>query len=493
MGKATKKEKAPLTSEKIFKIMMTTVFVVAGAFLLKNVIGKAWSGAVAIGICLAVFATTMFLMKKLQVKLYTKQLALCVALPLLVFFISIFSGNFYSDDFPLFLAVLGISGIFLEPMYTKIQMIECTVLLALLYVINPGKADPLSQFIMCTVLFAVAAWTFSLVIERGRAFIELSQKKAEEAERLLQSIQEIGEELEKNYEASTDRINGMREVNARLEMNTGELTKGSLEISSDTEEVDRSCDEVYGYIQVTGTQIDTLNKEVRRVESEMSKNKDNMHTVDEQMQSVKETIGVTKEVFDELHTQIDEISEAAKKLTGIAANTKLLALNASIEAARAGEAGAGFSVVASQVQSLAVDSNECSAQVISVVENIKQRIELSTEQLGESVAAIEQSADALLELEKGFEKLITKFSALYENIEAQNVNVKNVEQIFGSLRGKVDEMNTSSNENRTTVDSIVDELFEYKEHINQIVEDTKKLHELSATILSLSTEEGKAE
>ena len=488
MSREAKKVKGPVAQEKIFKIMMIMTFAVAAVFLLKNIIGRAWVGAIAVGVCLFIFTVITLVMSKLKVNQYVKQFALCVELPLLVFFISIFSGNFYSDDFPLFLAVVGLSGMYLEPAYTKVQMVEIPILLAILYVINPSKADPLSQFIMCVVLFVVAAYTFCLTINRGRAFIQVSQEKAAQAEKLLASIKNVGEELEANYEVSSGRIEGMREANERLEENTTELKNGSAEITEGTHEVETTCEEVQQYVHITESQIDGLNKEVKQVEEAMSESKANIRVMDEQMQSVKKTVGETKEVFAQLQKQIEEISEVTKQLTSIAANTKMLALNASIEAARAGESGAGFAVVASQVQSLALDSNNCSDQVIVVVGNMKDQIEVTTEQLEESVEAINNSLNSLEGFEEGFNGLINSFTSLYENIEEQNKNVKNVDSIFENLRSKVGEMSSYSEENQAVVDSIVDAMMEYKEHMEKIIDDTKTLHELSSSMLEISND-----
>ncbi len=486
MENETKRVKAPLAQEKIFKIMMIITFVVAGVFFLKNVIGRAWTGAIAVGICLAVFGSVMLILHKTSKSQYMKQLVLCVGLPFVVFFISIFSGNYYSDDFPLFLAVVGLSGIYLEPTYTKIQMVEVPILFVLLYVINPTKADPLSQFIMCLVLFVIATWTIYMAIVRGRAFIEYGMEKNAEAEALLASIKKVGEELQANYEVSSSRIAGMNEVNELLEKNTAELTSGSKEINNGTREVETTCDEVKECMHITESHIEALNKEVKLVEEAMTENKDNMKIMDQQMQSVKNTVGATKEVFTKLQMQIEQISEATNQLTGIASSTKMLALNASIESARAGEAGKGFAVVASQVQALALDSNNCSDKVIEVVDNMKNQIEITTDQLDESVEAIDNSLKSLIDLEKGFEELMTNFTALYENIDKQNKNVKNVDNIFGSLRTKVEEMSTYSEENDAVVAAIVDAMATYKEHMNKIIDDTKNIHELSSSMLDIS-------
>ena len=64
MGKENKTIKKPMAEDKIFKYMMTAVFLVAALFFVKNVISKAWSGAIVIGICLVVFSGAIFLMKK---------------------------------------------------------------------------------------------------------------------------------------------------------------------------------------------------------------------------------------------------------------------------------------------------------------------------------------------------------------------------------------------------------------------------------------------
>lgn len=487
--KSKKNKNKVISQEQIFRLMLIMTFAVSGVFLVKNLISQSFRGAAVIGACLVVLVGAVFLMKKLKVSQLRQQFVLSMFLVLIVFVISANSGDFYSDDFPLFLAVLGLSGIYLEPSYTKYQSVLITVILAILYVINPDKADPLSQYIMCVVLFDVAAFTFYTVIKRGRAFIELGELRAQEAEQLIASIQKVGDELQDNCESSSVRIDGMREANERLEANASELKKGSAEISHETEEVEVSCEKVQECVKVTEQQIGSLNDEVRRVEIALSESYKTMGQMDKQMQSVKKTVDDTKGVFTLLQEQMKEIVEETEQLTMIAANTKMLALNASIEAARAGEAGAGFAVVASQVQSLAVDSNNCSDQVGTVVDGMKEQIDKTTERLEESVQAIVTSLDTLQGLQDGFESLITQFTSLYDNIEEQNVNVANVDTIFGELHNEIARMSVHSKENEEKVEAIVEAMYAYQEHMNLVVEDTKKIRELSTEMHAISTSE----
>ena len=63
---------------------------------------------IVIGLCLAVFIGLTVFSQKKNLDLYKREFILVVALPTLVFLISLFSGASYSDDFPLFLAVIAI-------------------------------------------------------------------------------------------------------------------------------------------------------------------------------------------------------------------------------------------------------------------------------------------------------------------------------------------------------------------------------------------------
>lgn len=478
--------KKPTSEATIFRYMMIAVFAVSSVFFLKNLISQAWASAILIGICILIFTLAVFLMKKIQVDAVKQQFILCLSIVFLVFIISLNSGNFYSDDFPLYLAVIALSGLYLIPKYALVQIVLIDILLAISYVIHPEKADPLGQYIMCMAIFSICGYLIYMVVSRGRSYIEISKARAEEAEHLIEELKKAGFELQENCNNSAKRINTLEEANESLETSAAELQQGSSGIIHGTTEVIDTFTDVQERMAITEQQIEALNQEVRKVELSLSDNQKNMQGLTTEMESLKNTITVANEVFSTLHEEIVQISGITEELTKIAHNTTTLSLNASIEAARAGQAGEGFKVVANKVHDLADDSTSCSSQVINVVTAMKMRIDETSQQLSDSTSAINSSIRSINDFEASFLTLTSQFHSLYQNIEEQNGNVQQMDAIIGDLKCKISDMATSSESNHNSVNAITDAIVIYRDNIEKVLADNKQINNLSASLLELS-------
>ncbi|WP_133407990.1 methyl-accepting chemotaxis protein [Parashewanella tropica] len=93
------------------------------------------------------------------------------------------------------------------------------------------------------------------------------------------------------------------------------------------------------------------------------------------LKELNQNVDETAEVIHSLSDSGKAIGSVLEVIENIAEQTNLLALNAAIEAARAGEAGRGFSVVADEVRSLAMKTQESITDIHQTIVKIQQRAE----------------------------------------------------------------------------------------------------------------------
>jgi methyl-accepting chemotaxis protein len=143
------------------------------------------------------------------------------------------------------------------------------------------------------------------------------------------------------------RVIGGVQASANQSARTAEdMAKAGTEVSSNAQE-QAAC------IEETSASLEEISATTRQ-------NADRAGEADRLMQEASQTVGRAASAMNDLTSSMSLISKSShqvanvlKNIDEIAFQTNILALNAAVEAARAGAAGAGFSVVADEVRSLA--------------------------------------------------------------------------------------------------------------------------------------------
>lgn len=142
----------------------------------------------------------------------------------------------------------------------------------------------------------------------------------------------------------------------------------SNRVSSSGESVAKDAQDQAAYIQETSASLEEISAVTRQ-------NAQRAVDADGLMQGARQTVDRAGGAMNDLTASMEmiarssrQVADVLKSINGIAFHTNILALNAAVEAARAGDAGAGFSVVADEVRSLAQRAAEAARQSAEIIE-----------------------------------------------------------------------------------------------------------------------------
>ena len=168
----------------------------------------------------------------------------------------------------------------------------------------------------------------------------------------------------------------------------------------------------------------------------------------------KKSMGETIQSVKGISESVDGIASAIKIISGIAANTNLLSMNATIEAAHAGEAGRGFAVVADEIRRLSestgANSRNISQTLSSIIAGISATSRRSTETdnlIGEMANEIDGFADTMTglintlgELSGGSTEITSSLAVLKDLTATIKNSYANMLSMTGNLQDNMNKL-----------------------------------------------------
>lgn len=173
------------------------------------------------------------------------------------------------------------------------------------------------------------------------------------------------------FRAAASRL---AEMSEKLNSQSGQLHQASMEQTQSTEELVE--------------EVSHVKEQLVNVAENSSQTRVKTEEIAQCIQEANTRMDALSDAMNGISANAQKITQVAKVIEDIAAQTGILAINASIEAARAGTAGKGFAVVAEEVRQLASKSSEAAQSAADMVSDTRDIIQNGVELTDAAVGSL---------------------------------------------------------------------------------------------------------
>ncbi len=415
---------------KIINVLMGTVLIISVFLLLAKQVRPEVVGS----LFLELFIATVLVVRKKKPMLATAILLLSMLTFTIPYIGSSISGM-------LIMVVLCILSLYLNKTLLYSMGNLYVISYVIIYYSNAHKFD--ANLLVTLAFVGLTEIVLYFVCSRSAGLIQLSNKNEAEAKKLLEEMDNIVNVIQDNTASlSYDIINcdkdisTLKDISNTMAVSIKNVTEGvvnqSHSITHISDMMNRADEQM--------TEINDLSRDMSKTSQDTSQivkqNSVRINQMGMQMKIINTTVQESLETVEVLNQSMMEVNNFLSAINQIAAQTNLLALNASIEASRAGEAGAGFSVVASEIKKLAEQSTNTVRHIDSIINDIQAKTELVFEKAGQGTSAVKEGELITNEVLNSFENIKTAFTNIDLYIEKEFEMTETVSSIFKEIRGQ---------------------------------------------------------
>lgn len=249
-------------------------------------------------------------------------------------------------------------------------------------------------------------------------------------------------------------ILSLRDINTSLSSTLKDISNSSNNVALGSEQMAQSAVSLAEGATDQAAAVQQLQAAVDTTAGDVDKTLDISKETSSKMSEIGRMAEESQQKMDELTKAMNGISESSSEIgkiiatiEEIAEQTNLLSLNASIEAARAGETGRGFAVVAGEIGKLAAQCGEA-------VNNTRTLIEGSLVQIDRGNTITQETAEALLAVNKRVEEAVELVEASREAAQSQSDAIQQIDMGITQINTVVQSNSATAEETSATSEEL---------------------------------------
>ncbi len=166
---------------------------------------------------------------------------------------------------------------------------------------------------------------------------------------------------------------------------------------------------VGGIVAAVPTEFAHVGETLKSLAEQLLLSMQEMSSAINQIATVAQELAEDSRLADENASMVkahaNKTNDILRYINSVAESTKLLGINASIESARAGKLGAGFAIVAGEIQKLATTSLDSSKEIKGIVGGIQSLIDKMADNITHITLSTQTQAAATQEITASIETL----------------------------------------------------------------------------------------